>query len=367
MALVASAAVGSGCLRRTQTVRSLRSKNWLWITSSESAESDLATWRRRFESMRAQGIRALLLEVWNGAQAFYGSRHLPVQDRWLERMLPLAKAAHLEVHAWIWCMPCNVEEIVSNHPDWYACNALGVSVVRTPPYVAYYRFLCPGQPAVHDFLRKRVAELAEYDELDGIHLDYIRYPEVILPPALQEKYGLVQEREEPQYDYCYCTGCVERCRRQLGFDPRALPDPAANAAWLKLRCDTVTGLVNETIVPVVRGRKKRLTAAVWPGWRRVRQQWPRWQIDAALVMFYHQLYKQSVDWMGSGIRAALRECELEGSRAALYAGLLVEGLSPEEIRQAIHVADDAGAAGVALFSSSTMTPEQRTAFELAIR
>ncbi|MBK8653026.1 MAG: hypothetical protein IPN20_03720 [Haliscomenobacter sp.] len=39
--------------------------------------------------------------------------------RLLERMIPLAHASGLQVHAWIWCMPCNNPSVIQ-HPDWFA-------------------------------------------------------------------------------------------------------------------------------------------------------------------------------------------------------------------------------------------------------
>jgi uncharacterized lipoprotein YddW (UPF0748 family) len=66
-----------------------------------------------------------------------------------------AKRRGLRVHAWIvsLCYPNPAFE--SSHRDWYVVNRLGVSCVDEPPYVPYYKWLCPSRPEV----RGNLAEL----------------------------------------------------------------------------------------------------------------------------------------------------------------------------------------------------------------
>ena len=160
-------------------------KNWIWMIPNLQTPVDEL--KRNFAAIRKAGIDAILPEIFNSRKAHYASKHLPVEDNWLEKILPLAKAEGLEVHAWMWCMPCNIEEIQQKHPEWFSVNGKGESSLDKPAYVDYYKFLCPSRPEVHKFIQTRVSELAQYDDLDGIHLDYIRYPDVILAETLQPK------------------------------------------------------------------------------------------------------------------------------------------------------------------------------------
>jgi uncharacterized lipoprotein YddW (UPF0748 family) len=180
-------------------------KNWAWISTNLKLTD--YEWQTMFARMRRAGIDAILPEIFDSQQAYYASRHLPVGEAWLERILPLAKQEDLEVHAWMWSMPCNIPEIQTDHPEWFCVNRNGDSCLDKPAYVDYYRFLCPSRIEVQDFIQRRVEELACYDELDGIHLDYIRYPDVIIAEALQPKYNIIQDREYPEFDYCYCEVC----------------------------------------------------------------------------------------------------------------------------------------------------------------
>lgn len=212
----------------------------------------------------------------------------------------LAAAAGLDVHAWWWVLCRRDDVLMNDHPDWYAVSREGNSTHDTPPYVEYYRFLCPTRPEVRRYLRERMEETLALDGLAGVCLDYVRYPDVILPRALWEKYGLVQNEELPPFDFCYCGVCREAFRAQEGVDPLDLPDPTADAAWRRFRWDSVTRLVNE-LADVAHAQGKMISASVFPSptiaRRLVRQDWPAWNLDAVLPMVYHSFYDEPVAWI----------------------------------------------------------------------
>lgn len=336
-------------------------KNWAWLPNDTKTSID--DWKSRFANMRDAGINAILPEIYNSRKAFYSSTRLPVADAWLERILPLAKAEGLEVHAWMWSMPCNLDDIVNGHPDWFVVNRHGDSAAAKPAYVPYYKFLCPSHPEVREFVRDTVEELSAIRELDGIHLDYIRYPDVILPEGLQPTYHLHQDREYPQFDYCYCDLCCHDFEETSGIDPRAIDDPSSNQAWLQFRYDRITHLVNDALVPAAHNHGKKISAAVFPNWKNVRQEWPAWNLDAVIPMLYAGFYNEGVDWIAD--ETALEVKSLNG-RIPLYSGLMVPQLKPDDLVKAVNAAVTAGAAGVSLFSGESMTDEKWSAFKSAV-
>jgi uncharacterized lipoprotein YddW (UPF0748 family) len=335
-------------------------KHWAWVPTD--LQSPVDVWKSRFAVMRRAGISAILPEIYDGRTAYYASSHLPVGGSWLEKILPLAKDEGLETHAWMWSLPCNIEELRERHTEWFMVNRKGDSAAEKPAYVDYYRFLCPSHPEAREFLKATVLELCSYDKLDGVHLDYIRYPDVILPEALQPRYGLKQDHEYPEFDYCYCSLCRRLFEEQTGIDPLTIDDPAGNEAWRQFRYDRVTHLVNDTLVPVAHANGKLITAAVFPHWEMVRQQWPAWNLDAVLPMLYHPLYKKGVDWVKEQTENGVRS--LKG-RIPLYSGLLVAPLSQDELAHAIEAAIAGGAKGVVLFHGLAMTEEKWEVFRRA--
>ena len=357
--------VAHGCLPITTLLtkeRKRKMKQWVWIGTDTKTTVD--EWKERFAIIRQAGIDAILPEIYNSRQAFYESKHLPVGTPWLETILPLAKAEGLEVHAWIWSMPCNIEEIVLKHPEWYVVNRLGESAAEKPAYVPYYKFFCPSRAGAREFVKKTVTELSQIDGLDGVHLDFIRYPDVILPIGLQPRYHIVQDHHEfPQYDYCYCEVCRGDFEKQTGVDPLKLKDPAASRAWRQFRYDRITHLVNDIYIPIIHRHKKLATAAVFPNWQDVRQQWFRWELDGALPMLYADAYDEGISWIGEETE---KEVKAMRNGAPIYSGLSVAKMSPDDLAKAVRAAFEAGASGVSLFSEQAMTGARWQSFAKAI-
>jgi uncharacterized lipoprotein YddW (UPF0748 family) len=299
-------------------------RNFVWLRPSLSKTP--ADWERDFRTMRESGIHGIIPEIYSGSQALFQSTRLPVRAPWLESAIPPAQTAGLEVHAWMWCMPCGIPGVLQAHPDWYNVNAKGESAADKPAYVPYYRFLDPARPEVREFVRDTVRELAAIPGLTGVHLDYIRHPDAILPSGLWAKYGIVQDKVYPAYDYGYTEYSRRAFKAKTGIDPIELPDPESHAAWLQYRLDSVVELVNEYLVPAAHAGGKTISAAVFPGPSRartmVRQDWGRFRLDAFLPMLYHTYYESGPEFVKTYTEEAVRTV-----KAPVYSGLFVGPLN----------------------------------------
>ena len=318
-------------------------------------------WKRDFDRLRSSGIHGIIPEVYNGRQTLFKSARLPVRSPWLETALPLASAAGLEVHAWMWCMPCLLDDVIKQHPDWYNVNAKGESAVDKPAYVDYYKFLDPARPEVREFVRDTVRELAAIPGLTGVHLDYIRHPDAILPSGLWAKYNITQERVHPPYDYGYTEYSRKIFKTKFGVDPIELKDPETSADWLKYRLDSVVDLVNNYLVPAAKAGGKKISAAVFPGpslaRTMVRQDWGRFNLDMYLPMLYHSFYEAGPEWVGRYTQEAVRTV-----KAPVHSGLFVSPMTDPEFTRTIEIALGAGAAGVSIFDFGAMTPARWALF-----
>jgi uncharacterized lipoprotein YddW (UPF0748 family) len=333
-------------------------KNWVWITLNPDRSSD--EWKRNFATMRASGIRAILPEIYDGSHTYFASQRLPVATDVLGRILPLAQAADLEVHAWMWRMLCLLPDIIRKHPDWYNVNAKGESAVDKPAYVDYYKFLDPGRPEVREWVQGTVKELATIAELKGIHLDYIRHPDAILPKGLWSKYKIVQDRVYPPYDYGYSMYEREKFKKKYGIDPLQLGDGTIRdehltEAWFQFRLDMVVDLVNDYLVPAAHAKNKVITAAVFPGpvlaRQMVRQDWGRFRLDAFLPMLYHVFYEAGPEWVKQQTSEAVATV-----KQPVFSGLFIHDMKVEDFQRTIQMAMEGGAAGVSLFSADGMDP-----------
>lgn len=328
-------------------------KRWIWITP----ESDLPAeeWKSRFRLMKEHGIHGVIAQVYGSHKALYPSAFLPVEADVLSTLIEAGRENGIEVHAWMWTMPNNSPFYIENHKEWYVVNRLGQPAHSHPAYVGYYRFMCPNQPEVQEFLQRNVRELSAIENLDGVHLDYIRYPDVILAEALQPTYNIVQDKEYPEFDYCYCGECRQKFKDQTGLDPITdMAEPAESELWRQFRYDSVSNLVNNILAPEIRNAGKISSAAVFPNWESVRQQWSQWDLDAYFPMLYHNFYNEGPEWIGEQLSLQI---SLMKKPAPVYAGLFLPSLTPEELAKTLSIIRESGGLGYSVFAYHNITEE----------
>ncbi|HKV98510.1 MAG TPA: putative glycoside hydrolase [Vicinamibacterales bacterium] len=338
----------AGLLRRAP-------KSYAWLRPNVRQSVDEL--KRDFARMKAAGLTGVVAEIYSGRTALYRSRRFPVRAEWLEFALPLAKAERLELHAWMWTMVCLQEDVIRDHPDWYNVNAKGESAHDKPAYVDYYKFLDPARPEVREYIRDTVSEIAAIPGVESVHLDYVRHPDAILPSGLWSKYGIVQDKVYPPYDYGYTDDSRRRFKAAHGVDPLELKDPESNAEWFQYRLDSVVDLVNDYLVPAAHAKGTKISAAVFPGPSRarkmVRQDWGRFQLDAFFPMLYHTFYEAGPEFVRQYTEEAVRTV-----KAPVYSGLYVAPLDEAEFVTTIDMAIAGGGAGFSIFDAGAMTDER---------
>lgn len=304
-------------------------KYWVWSHLDPKAIS--AQLKTRYASLKAHGITGVF--IGGGLD---------------DREFDVIKSEGLEIHAWMWTTNRGDQWIRDHHPDWYMVSRSGKSCFDHPPYVGYYRWVSPVIPGVQNFINDEVAKLASHPAVSGVHLDYVRYPDVILPRALWRTYNLDQTEELPDYDFCYSDHTRAAFKKVSGRDPLEIINPAEDQEWLHFRYDSVTKLVKK-LAKTAHSHGKKVTAAVFPtpsqARKICRQDWDKWPLDGVCPMIYHSFYDQPVDWIG--------ECMIENVQAAtfpIFAGLYMPAFqNPQEFGKAIQLVHKRGGAGVSLF------------------
>lgn len=305
-------------------------KNWVWENPNRNAGDDEL--KQKYESFYEAGVRGMFFEADS------------------ERHFRIAKKAGLETHRWIWTMNRGEKELLESRPELYAISRNGKSCATDPPYVGYYRWLCPSKPETKAYLAEQSKAILEKDYVDGLHLDYVRYCDVILPVNLWDKYGIEQTRELPEYDFCYCDTCRENYKAQYGTDPLDMEFPSQSPSWRKYRYAQVNNIVNH-LADLAHSYDKPITAAVFPtpevARRIVRQDWTNWNLDGVAPMIYHGFYREPVPWIGDAVEEGLH---FLCGKFPIYAGLFIPDFkTDEELEEGIKVAMKNGASGVSLF------------------
>lgn len=318
--------------------------NWVWLNGSSRVSTD--RWKRLLERLSRAGFNGIAC---NASDNFY------------QEFAPLCKNFDVQLHAWRWTV--NRGQYGTEHPDWYAVNRNGESVLDKPPYVGYYKWLCPSNTEVRTLLRDDYVAIAQLPGMSGVHLDYVRYSDIFLPIGLQPKYNLVQDHEMPEFDYCYCDTCRSKFEKAHGYDPLSLDDPSKDEAWHQFRLDQVVELVHG-IVDGIHQLGSVITGAVFPtpamSRRMVRQDWARFNLDAYQPMLYHNAYLEDTHWIARGIGEAREEL---GPETPIYAGMLIGGdFDPQLLVDTYHRVRDAGGNGISIFTGWSLNDKQLHAF-----
>jgi uncharacterized lipoprotein YddW (UPF0748 family) len=231
--------------------------------------------------------------------------------------------------------PGNPRHMLLDHPEWAMSDRTGR---RLPcPNGEEYVWLSPGFPAVRTRLAMVAADVARRYDVDGIHLDRIRYP------------GTAWSYDAPSL-------------AEFGRDPVAYP-----AEWQAYRTNLVNRMVKETYDSVMAVKPSLvLSAAVWGvyddkwswrtqgGLRDLLQDSRAWAksgyMDVLVPMTYFKIQPvlcSRVDW-----RCLLFDHVAGGerdTRRQMYMGIDATKGAQEMVSQ-IKLAREGGASGIAVFS-----------------
>lgn len=277
--------------------------------------------------------------------------------------IPIAHQYGIQVYAWLWTM--NVEhereKILKEHPDWFSVNRKGESLADTKAYVDYYKFMCPALPEVREYIKDKVKAYCEVDGLDGVAIDYHRFVDVILPTTLWPRYGIVQDREYPEWDFGYHPAMIKLFKEKFGYDPREQEDPSKDEKWLQFRCDQITEVANE-IADVVHSYNKVMAASPFPtpsmAKAMVRQDWGKWKLDIVFPMVYHNFYTGDVSFIAD---CTIDNVKQKNAMTTLYCGMTAT--NGDEMFACMDAALNHGAEGIAVFTVSGLrSPEVREQF-----
>lgn len=211
-------------------------------------------------------------------------------------------------------------------------------------------FTSMASPQIMEHLEGVVTDLVSKYDVDGLHFDYVRYPDRAYDYS---RVSLVGFRAWllPQLE----DDLRERFDRLEQADPLIYTDSFPDA-WDSFRTRQVSGLLERLADGARTARPSvALSAAVFPDAEDARgnrfQEWPVWlregHVDAVAVMAYTEDGQQFGEWM----RAAAEEAGPD----PVWAGVGAYLIPARETVAQVQAARDLGLAGVALFSYRSMT------------
>jgi len=352
--------------------RALRMGLWVPCEGSVRVLDDPERIPRLIEAAHALGVSDLFVQVYRGGRAWFDSSvadATPYQEALrrsgrdpLEALLVAADAAGLRVHAWANTLSLSTRRdaalLERLGPEAIQVDRHGRSVLDYPdleipqPDRSWYRmgtrqvWLDPAAPSVAATLSEILGELvARYPALDGVHLDYVRYPDV-LPFVPGSRFGV-------GLDFGYGEASRQSFRAETGREA-PFGDSIRNAnAWDDWRRDQVTGVV-QSVASAVRGAKPDLemSAAVWAyadrAYLAIFQDWRGWLdeglIDFAVPMMY-TLDDRLLRYMATAAHGGVA-----GDRIWIGLGAWLFDRRPEGARAQLDLVRSLSPPGIALFS-----------------
>lgn len=261
------------------------------------SKKDLA---KLFDAMAEAGINTVFFETVNASYPIYPSQVAPEQNPltkgWnpLQAAIELAHERGMELHAWVWVFAAanqghnqilNQPEdylgpVLSRNPSWALKDQNEQLFNKTPGFKK--AFYDPANPEVRKYLLSLFEEIATRYDVDGIQLDYIRYP--------------FQDNITKQV-FGYTDVSRQLFKEATGVDPVDLsPSSPLWPQWTGFKIQQIDSFVAETSTHLKQKRPDLIiSAAVFPLEHKQRlselqQNWEEWiyseWVDVMVLMTY---------------------------------------------------------------------------------
>ena len=317
----------------------------VWNHSGTGAfPDDPDSWDHSARLLAQNGFNMVFPNMLWGGLAHYPSGVLPRSVTFrrfgdqIEKCCTAAKQSGIEVH--VWKVDFNLTTAPKDFIEKLRREGRTQVSVKGEPA----DWLCPSNPDNRKLELDSLLEVARKYPIDGLHLDYIRYP---------------------GREYCYCDGCRRRFEAASGRKVVNWPKDCFSGdrkdEYNDWRCRQITELVKA----VSREAKKirpglKISAAVfgsYPGCREsVAQDWPAWVKAGYLDFVCPMDYTADDAELASLVRS---QAKLIGGRVPLYVGIGATAtglhLTPDQVANQIITARSLGASGFSIFNFSPQT------------
>jgi uncharacterized lipoprotein YddW (UPF0748 family) len=369
--------VTSGCV-----VHKVQEGRGIWVVRYQLSSPNVLD--QVVDDARRGRFNLLFVQVHGRSDAYYHSQFVPRSEVLaktppdydpLEYLLQQGHAKGLQIHAWLNVLyswpypppyPLSPEHVVNSNPEWLVVDEVGRNLTQ---YSKDERdresseglYLDPANPLVRAYFLHVCKEVAEQYDVDGIHLDFIRYP--------GSRWGF---NHDP----------LETFIKRWGVDPRLLsvwvqnPMPEQfiggelppNLRWhyyyYSLWAETKSGYITEIVRDVYQAVKSIrpevvLSAAVFPdpqvAYYLKGQDWTTWMergyLDLIVPMaYYGDQYR---------VMAQMAEAKRRAEGRVVFAGLGAWIKDLEELQEEVEGLKGIGVDGFSYFSYQGMKDQKK--------
>ena len=292
-------------------------------------------WERTAKELAEAGFNMVVPNLLWAGRAHYPSDVLPRSKTYEEhgdqiaQCVAACKKHGVEVHVW------KVNYNLSGAPGEFVDKLRAEGRLQVSHDGKEQRWLCPSHPENFKLELESMLEVARKYDVDGLHFDYIRYP---------------------NRSHCYCDGCRKRFEADTKLEvanwPRDCYSGELHDPYHDWRCRQITRLVEA----VHREAKKlkpeiKISAAVFGAYpdcrENVGQDWVEWVKAGYLDFLCPMDYTQSDPNFIGLVQNQLR---LVDGRIPVYPGIGAFRLTPDRVVGQIHHARSLGASGFTVFN-----------------
>ncbi|HID07851.1 MAG TPA: hypothetical protein EYP10_11980, partial [Armatimonadetes bacterium] len=305
-------------------------------------------WDEVMRRLKAHGLNAIFVRVGRGGNVIYKSEYLP-SDAWVrklkhdevQRAIETAHRYGIQFHAWRVCFH------MGSAPEWYRRRLRRQGRLVQGYNGRWGRWANPNDPRNRELEVNVIRELVEKYDVDGVHLDYIRFPEV------------------PHYHYDYSERSRKWFEAATGMHLMKFPDDALWTFYRLAYDDWQRNNVTELVRRIYKSVKEikpwvKVSAAVWPNPRyhyaTIKQDWLRWAREGILDFVVPMNYTASNERL---MRYTAEQICAVGGSIPIAIGLGVWLLDkPKQLVQQVATVRELGADGFVLFSYNVATLEE---------
>ncbi len=305
-------------------------------------------WKRTCMMLDAAGVSDLLVNVGGAGFAHYASDVLPrsrifeEQGDQLRACIDAARPYGIRVHAWLLCF--STEQATTERMAIFSQRGW----LLTQPDGRDRPWLDPAVPDVRDYLTRAVREVAVRYAPDGVHLDFVRYPDFSgsLGPSVRPRFEQALGHRLTMWPQAVTVGGAERI------------------AFMRWRTEQVGRFVGDARLAMrAHAPGKWLTAAVFGKYpscvEAVGQDWEAWLRNRLVDYVMPMNYTESLDAFAALVTDQTRN---KAQARRVLPGLGVTAaesrLDPIQVIDQINALRQAGCPGFALFDLDTTLQQE---------
>lgn len=319
-----------------------------WIHSGYGIEG--WGWDKTVAVLKSNGFTAIIPNLLWAGLAHYPGKILPVSPKVQEQgdqvaeCLKACRKYGIELHVW------KVNHNLLHAPPEFLAKLRGSGRTQKNRKGENVNWLCPSHPENFALERDSMLEVVREYDVDGIHFDYIRYPDK---------------------DACFCTGCRERFEKAAEVKIEKWPEDVLLgehaekfADWRREQITRLVRAVSQEAHKLKPGIK--VSAAVYGGWKNSRasvgQDTMAW-IEAGYLDFVCPMDYEGSDTEFTNL--VRMQVAATNHKTPLYIGMGAHKLSgPEQLVRQIQLTRELGADGFVVFN---LTEKLATQFLPSLR